>query len=63
MACGWFRRNRQSSYAGDVRPKKLTGKEAETILDSINITVNKNGIPFDPENPTITRGSESVPRL
>jgi len=40
----------------DVRPKKLTGKEAETILESINITVNKNGIPFDPEKPTITSG-------
>jgi len=40
----------------DVRPKKLTGKEAESILESINITVNKNGIPFDPEKPTITSG-------
>lgn len=40
----------------DVRPKKLTGKEAENILESINITVNKNGIPFDPEKPTITSG-------
>lgn len=40
----------------DVRPKNLTGKEAEAILESINITVNKNGIPFDPEKPTITSG-------
>ncbi|HWQ76409.1 MAG TPA: serine hydroxymethyltransferase [Syntrophomonas sp.] len=40
----------------DVRPKRLTGKEAESILESINITVNKNGIPFDPEKPTITSG-------
>jgi glycine hydroxymethyltransferase len=40
----------------DVRPKKLTGKDAESILESINITVNKNGIPFDPEKPTITSG-------
>ncbi|MDD3363955.1 MAG: serine hydroxymethyltransferase [Syntrophomonas sp.] len=40
----------------DVRPKKLNGKEAEAILESINITVNKNGIPFDPEKPTITSG-------
>ena len=40
----------------DVRPKKLTGKEAENILESSNITVNKNGIPFDPEKPTITSG-------
>ena len=40
----------------DVRPKDLNGKEAEAILESINITVNKNGIPFDPEKPTITSG-------
>ncbi|MDD3888584.1 MAG: serine hydroxymethyltransferase [Syntrophomonadaceae bacterium] len=40
----------------DVRPKGLTGKDAETILDSVNITVNKNTIPFDPEKPTITSG-------
>ncbi len=40
----------------DVRPKNLTGKDAEAILESINITVNKNGIPFDPEKPTITSG-------
>lgn len=40
----------------DVRPKGLTGQEAETILESINITVNKNGIPFDPEKPTVTSG-------
>jgi len=40
----------------DVRPKGLTGKDAEAILESINITVNKNGIPFDPEKPTVTSG-------
>lgn len=40
----------------DVRTKNLTGKEAENILESVNITVNKNGIPFDPEKPTITSG-------
>jgi glycine hydroxymethyltransferase len=40
----------------DVRPKKLNGSEAEVILESINITVNKNSIPFDPEKPTITSG-------
>lgn len=40
----------------DVRPKGLTGKEAEAILESVNITVNKNGIPFDTEKPTITSG-------
>ena len=40
----------------DVRPKSLTGKAAESILESINITCNKNGIPFDPEKPTVTSG-------
>ena len=40
----------------DVRQKKLNGSEAEAILESINITVNKNGIPFDPEKPTVTSG-------
>jgi glycine hydroxymethyltransferase len=40
----------------DVRPKKLTGKEAEAVLESVNITVNKNGIPFDPEKPAVTSG-------
>lgn len=40
----------------DVRTKGLNGKQAEEILESINITVNKNGIPFDPEKPTITSG-------
>lgn len=40
----------------DVRPKQLNGKQAEEILESIDITVNKNGIPFDPEKPTVTSG-------
>lgn len=40
----------------DVRPKGLTGKDAEAILESVNITVNKNAIPFDPEKPTVTSG-------
>lgn len=34
----------------------LTGKEAEKILDAINITVNKNVIPFDSESPNVTSG-------
>lgn len=34
----------------------LTGKEAEHILDSVNITCNKNAIPNDPEKPFITSG-------
>ncbi|HPF44646.1 MAG TPA: serine hydroxymethyltransferase [Syntrophomonadaceae bacterium] len=40
----------------DVRPCGLNGKQAEAVLESINITVNKNGIPFDPEKPTVTSG-------
>lgn len=40
----------------DLRNKKLTGKELETRLDSIGITVNKNSVPFDTEKPTITSG-------
>jgi glycine hydroxymethyltransferase len=40
----------------DLRPKKLTGKLAEASLDRAAITCNKNGIPFDPEKPTITSG-------
>jgi glycine hydroxymethyltransferase len=40
----------------DVRPSGLNGKQAEAILESVNITVNKNAIPFDPEKPTVTSG-------
>ena len=40
----------------DLRPKKLTGKVAELALGRAHITCNKNGIPFDPEKPTITSG-------
>ncbi|MFL2669671.1 MAG: serine hydroxymethyltransferase [Alphaproteobacteria bacterium] len=40
----------------DLRPKGLTGKQAEASLESAGITCNKNGIPFDPEKPTVTSG-------
>jgi glycine hydroxymethyltransferase len=40
----------------DLRPKKLTGKAAETALGRANITCNKNGVPLDPEKPAITSG-------
>jgi glycine hydroxymethyltransferase len=40
----------------DVRAKNLTGKLAEQALGRAHITCNKNGIPFDPEKPTITSG-------
>ena len=40
----------------DLRPKGLTGKQAEASLERAGITCNKNGIPFDPEKPTVTSG-------
>nr|WP_305802574.1 serine hydroxymethyltransferase [Paracoccus sp. MA] len=40
----------------DLRPKKVTGNETEKALGRANITCNKNGIPFDPEKPTVTSG-------
>jgi glycine hydroxymethyltransferase len=40
----------------DLRPKRLTGKVAEAALGRARITCNKNGIPFDPEKPTVTSG-------
>jgi glycine hydroxymethyltransferase len=40
----------------DLRPKRLTGKVAEAALGRTKITCNKNGIPFDPQKPTVTSG-------
>ena len=40
----------------DLRPKGLTGRDAELSLDRAGITCNKNGVPFDPEKPMITSG-------
>ena len=40
----------------DVKQVGLTGKEAEKLLDEINITVNKNTIPYDTEKPFVTSG-------
>ena len=40
----------------DLRAKKMTGKEAERVLGEAHITVNKNGIPNDPEKPMVTSG-------
>ena len=40
----------------DLRPFKVTGKDAEKSLCRANITCNKNGIPFDTQKPTITSG-------
>jgi glycine hydroxymethyltransferase len=40
----------------DLRPKHITGKEAEAVLGQAHITVNKNSIPNDPEKPLVTSG-------
>ena len=40
----------------DLRPKNLTGKEAEAILGEAHMTRNKNGIPNDPQKPMVTSG-------
>ncbi|MDR7006591.1 serine hydroxymethyltransferase [Paraburkholderia strydomiana] len=40
----------------DLRPKRLTGTQAEKALERAGITCNKNGIPFDTESPTVTSG-------
>ena len=40
----------------DLTSKGVTGVELETMLDEVNITVNKNSIPFDTQKPTITSG-------
>jgi glycine hydroxymethyltransferase len=39
-----------------VKEKRFTGKEAEELLDSVGITVNKNSIPFETESPFVTSG-------
>ena len=40
----------------DLRPKGVKGNAAEESLDRAGITVNKNGVPNDPEKPTVTSG-------
>ncbi len=40
----------------DLRSQKITGRDAERILDSVGITVNKNMIPYDPNGPLTTSG-------
>ncbi len=40
----------------DLRAKNITGKEAEAVLGKAHITVNKNGIPNDPQKPFVTSG-------
>jgi len=40
----------------DLRPKGITGKDAETVLQRAHITCNKNAIPNDPQKPMVTSG-------
>jgi glycine hydroxymethyltransferase len=40
----------------DLRDKSLTGRDAELVLGSVGITVNKNAVPHDPQKPTVTSG-------
>ena len=40
----------------DLRPKGLTGKDAEAVLGEAHMTCNKNGIPNDPQKPMVTSG-------
>lgn len=40
----------------DLRPFEITGKLAQVVLESVNITTNRNSIPFDPEKPFVTSG-------
>ena len=40
----------------DLTSKNLTGKDAQNLLDEVNITANKNTIPFEPRSPFITSG-------
>ena len=53
-------RLRRHRHASDARrpaaQEALTGKAAEAALGRANITCNKNGVPFDPEKPTVTSG-------
>ncbi|HZD52503.1 MAG TPA: serine hydroxymethyltransferase [Woeseiaceae bacterium] len=40
----------------DLRRKRIKGNQAERALGAVGITCNKNGVPFDPEKPTVTSG-------
>lgn len=40
----------------DLRSIKMTGKAADQLVSSVNITANKNTVPFDPESPFVTSG-------
>jgi glycine hydroxymethyltransferase len=40
----------------DLRSVSLTGKQADKLVSEVNITANKNTVPFDPESPFVTSG-------
>ena len=40
----------------DLRSIGMTGKEADRLVSGVNITANKNTVPFDPESPFVTSG-------
>ena len=43
-------------FPADLRKKNITGKDLQTKLDEVHITVNKNAIPNDPQKPGVTSG-------
>jgi glycine hydroxymethyltransferase len=49
-------RTESHMFLVDLRPKQITGKDAEAALGKAHITVNKNAIPNDPEKPFVTSG-------
>ena len=49
-------RTESHMFLVDLRAKRITGKDAEAVLGSAHITVNKNAIPNDPEKPFVTSG-------
>jgi glycine hydroxymethyltransferase len=49
-------RTESHMFLVDLRPKRITGKDAEAVLGRAHITVNKNAIPNDPEKPFVTSG-------
>ena len=49
-------RTESHMFLVDLRSKKITGKDAETVLGRAHITLNKNAIPDDPEKPAVTSG-------
>jgi glycine hydroxymethyltransferase len=49
-------RTESHMFLVDLRAKKITGKDAESVLGRAHITVNKNAIPRDPQTPFVTSG-------